>query len=263
MPFEPHAAQELGISFRFSPLPNYRRGGHWTYLQLEAFHPSQEERIGFLRIAYVSPALGEVINRERLLHADLKGHSIYRRKRPGQAGLSYADPDSWDGWKEDPKQAARYVMESVMNMGYSQWNEALETKSDQELVDYVEAHRPYLNQHTQAAIDRFFEFAVNKADVDFIELGQGWRGQGIAQHLYEGMAHYLDDQLGITLNCSSTQSQEAQRCWERMLKNEMVEMDMNGRMFFVRGVSESTLAGRGVSPDPMPLPKRRRGTRPG
>lgn len=86
------------------------------------------------------------------------------------------------------------------------WNEALETKSDQELVDYVEAHRPYLNQHTQAAIER---------------------------------------------------------CWERMLKNDMVEMDMNGRMFFVRGVSKSTLAGRNVSPDPMPLSKRRRGTRPG
>ena len=97
MPFEPQAAQDLGISFRFSPLPNYRGDSHWTYLQLESFHPSQEERVGFFRVAYVSPALGQAINRERLLHVNLKGISIYRRKMSGQPGLSYADPDSWEG----------------------------------------------------------------------------------------------------------------------------------------------------------------------
>lgn len=258
MSFEPEITKNMGLSFRFSELPNYRGDSHWIYLQLEMFHPSQESRIGHLRVAYVSKEMGEAINQERLLHVQIKGGSIYRRKRMNLPGMSFSDPESWDSWKEDPRGAARHVMENVMRMSYGQWNEVLRTKNTQELVDYVETHRPYLNQHTQAAIERFFEFAVNKADVDFIEIDKAWRGQGLSQHLYEGMAHYLDERLGITLNSSTTQSPEAKRCWESMLKNDMVDLDIEGRMFFTRGVSESTLAQRDISPGPVTMPKRGR-----
>lgn len=261
MPFEPAAALDLGLSFRFSDLPNFRGDSHWDYLHLEVFHPSSTSRLGFLRIAYVPHAMGQAINRERLLLAQIKGHTIYSRARlkRGEEPFFFKDPSTWDNWKKDPEMAARYVMENCLKMGWSQWNSALKERDEAGLVSFVEEHRPYLNEHTQPAVDKLFDFAVNKADVDYIELDSHCRGSGIGRMMYEAMAHYLDENLGITLNASSTQTPEAQRCWQRMKKEGRVEAAEDGRLFFVHGVSQSTLAGRQVRPHPMPLPKRRRG----
>lgn len=254
MSFESQAAQEMGLSFRFSDLPGYRGNSHWTYLQLEAFHPSQEGRIGFLRVAYVSREVGEAINQDRLLYLKTRGHHIYPTPLGTTPEVVFSDPDTWDAWKAQPQYAARHVMESIMKMSYGQWNRELKEKTPEELVAYVEAHRPHLNQGTQGDIEKMFAFAVHKADVDYVLVDPLWRGNGIAEHMYEAMARYLDEHLGITLNCSTCQTQESKRCWEKMREKGRVATDPTGRMFFTDGIRPDTLAQRNVHPLPVPMP---------
>lgn len=258
MPFEPQAAKDLDLSFRFSDLPNYRGDSHWTYLQLEVFHPSQEGRMGYLRVAYISREMGEAINQNRLLYLQLEGHSIYTRNREHALSMAFSDPKTWDNWKHEPRNAARHVMETVMRMSYGKWNESLRDKSTQQLVNYVETHRPQLNEQTQEGVENMFAFAVNKADVDYIYLDETLRGKGFSQYMYEGMARYLDEHLGITLNCSTTQTHEANRCWEKMIEKGMATRDAAGRMFFCQGIRESTLNQRDVLPGPVAIASRKR-----
>lgn len=255
MPHNPQDSGGPGLTFRFSPLHDPQADSHWTGVQMAAFHPSQEEPVAVMKAAYVSRAVGGAINRERLLLAHIRGWDTYP-----QPGPDFSNPSSWDEWKRHPLGAARYVAREVMGQGLADLD--LEGKSRQELVDYVEAHRPHLNAHTQNAIERMFDFAVHKANVEPMDLKGRWRAQEIVERLHEAMARHLDEQCAVTLNCSPTASSDTRRHWDTMRKKGMAQMDPDGRMFFVQGVSESTLAGRQVRPDPLPMPPRVRGPGP-
>ena len=259
MPFENGEALGHGLTFRFAELPDFRPHDHWTYLQLDAFAPGQVNEVGYLRVAFIPLAVGETFNQERLLYVESRGHSIYPRSRIrslSERPPFYTDPE---GWKQEPQHAARYVAESVMKMRYSDWNDVMRLPAEEQIA-LVEANRKLLHAHTQTDIEKMFAFGVNKADVDYASLNDDFRGKGIAPSLYQAMALHLDEHYGVTLNASTCQTQEAARCWARMKDAGLVDMDENGRAFFVQGVREATLTHRDVTPTPIAFarPKRAR-----
>ena len=259
MAYETPDAKKHGLEFRFSDLPNYRGDSHWQYLQLDAYHKSEENPIGYLRVAFVSLEMGEGMNRERLLILQTKGHSVYPRPAlRGETHTIFSNKDNWGSWKTEPERAARYVMETVMREPYSEWNRLLGEKNSDELTLYVEKHRPELNLATQEALEKMFSFAVNKADVDFISLNDNWQGRGLAQSFYKAMARYLDDTHGITLNASTTQTESALKCWLRMEQDGLISKADNGRMFVSKDVSERTLERRDIAPEPVAMPPKKR-----
>ena len=262
MSYENGAAVEHGVTFQFSDLPDFRRPTHWTYLQLDAFHPSSPDPIGYLRVAFIHRDTGQALNQERLLWLQIKGHSIYPfPKSRGETRVDYRDPATWENWKADPDAAARYVLETALREPYSAWNDRLRELDDAGKVALVEEHRPFLNQATQEALEREFAFGVNKADVDYISLEEEWRGKGLAQSLYLAMARYLDQTHGVTLNASTTQTPEAERAWQRMKDKQWVQADTKGRLFFTHDISASTLEQRDVTPFPVAQPQPKRGRR--
>lgn len=243
------------INFRFSWLPDYRGDQHWEYLQLEVFHPSEEERLGFLRVAFVRPSIALGMNEERLLVAQSQGHHIYPRHDIRKGGSSlFLNPENWKRWQEDPKHAADYVSRDVMHEGYTKGQLRLKESTKEELIAYVEKNRVHLNEHTQEWIDNFYRFAVNKADVDYISLQERWQGNGIATLMYEKMAQYLDQELGMALHASTTQSKEAQKLWQRLENNGWTDKGHKGRLCFVHNVSLNTLQNRDISPPTNPSP---------
>lgn len=262
MPHESGAAIDHGLSFRFHLLPDFRGDSHWTYLQLDAHHPSQEEEMGYLRVAFIPKATAEAMNRERLLLVQSKGHTVYPRPaKRGEDRTLFSDFATHDGWKAQPKNAARYVMENVIRYGWSQWNQQMKELTPEQMVELVETHRPELNAFTQPGIEKMFDFGVNKADVDYVSLDDHWQGRGLAIAMYQGMARYLDEHYGITLNASTTQTPSAQACWERMKAQGLVKASDDGRLFFTHGVSQKTLEGRDVTPEPQPQPVPRQARR--
>lgn len=264
-PYENGAALEHGVTFRFSELPDFRSPTHWTYLQLDAFHPSSPDPIGYLRVAFIDRATGEAMNQERFLLLQVKGTRCYPMpKQRGETRVDYHDPSTWDNWKKNPHEAARYVLETALRKPYNVWNDRLRELDDAGKVALVEEHRAFINQATQEALEREFAFGVNKADVDYIHLEDEWHGKGLGQSMYRAMACFLDVEHGVTLNASTTQTIEATRVWDRMKAKGMVRADEKGRLFFVEGVSASTLENRDVAPSPVEQPqpaRRRRGPR--
>lgn len=263
--YENGAALEHGVTFRFSELPDFRSPTHWTYLQLDAFHPSSPDPIGYLRVAFIDRATGEAMNQERFLLLQVKGTRCYPMpKQRGEVRVDYRDPTTWENWKKEPDDAARYVLETALREPYSVWNDRLRELDDAGKVALVEQHRGFINQATQEALEREFAFGVNKADVDYISLEEAWQGKGLAQSLYAAMARYLDTQHGVTLNASTTQTPSAERAWQRMKDKGWVEADAKGRLFFTHDVAASTLENRDVLPSPVEQPppaRRRRGPR--
>ena len=258
MAYENGVAQAKGLTFSFHLMPTFRGTSHWRYLRLDVHHPDEPEAIGYLRVAFIPLSVAEAMNQERLLLVDSRGHSMYPPPPKGPAlapRFHYEDPATWEGWKNDPSLAARYVMETVLRWNYSAWNDGLRLPAE-ELVALVEAYRSQLNAFTQQQLESMFAFGVNKADVDYALLESPWQGQGIAPSMYRAMAHYLDEHHGITLNASTTQSPQAQRCWQRMKDQGLVAPDEKGRLFFVEGVSSSTLEARQVLPTPVLQPSR-------
>ena len=262
MSYENGATLEQEVSFRFNYLPDFRRPTHWTYLQLDAFHPSSSEPIGYLRVAFISREAGEALNQERLLWLQIKGHGIYPHpKSREEVRVDYHDPATWDNWKKKPDKAARYVLETALREPYTAWNDRLRELNDEAKVALVEQNRRFINQATQEALEREFAFGVNKADVDYISLEYGWQGKGLGQSMYRAMAHFLDVEHGMTLNSSTTQTIEATRVWDRMKAKGMVRADEKGRLFFVEGVSAATVESRDVEPSPVVQPQPKRGRR--
>lgn len=262
MAYENGAASEQGVTFQIQPLPDFRAPTHWTYFQLDAFHPSSPNPIGYLRVAFISRQTGKAMNQERLLLLQIKGHPVYPfPETRALKRVDYQDPATWEGWKKDPKGAARYVMETAMHYSYSAWNRELAERDNQGLIELVEQNRPHLNRATQDQLEQEFAFGVNKADVDYIHLEEDWRSKGLAQAMYAAMVAFLDREHGITLNASTTQTPEAQRAWERMAAKGWVSTDVKGRRFISYGVSASTLENRDVAPTPVPQPKPTRGRR--
>ena len=259
MPFENGEALAHGLTFRFAELPDFRRHDHWTYLQLDAFAPGQEKPVGYLRVAFIPQEVGEAFNQERLLYVETRGHAIY--PRPTARSLEERTPfhQTPEDWKREPRRAARYVAESVLRMGYSAWNDLLR-QSAEEQIAFVETHRKALHEHTQGPVEKLFAFGVNKADVDYANLDDDFRGKGIAPSLYQAMALYLDAHYRITLNAATCQTQDATRCWARMQEAGLADVDESGRAFFVNGVREATLEQRDISPTPIAFakPKRKR-----
>ena len=237
------------IDFRFSMLPQYRGDQHWEYLQVEAFHPQEEERLGFLRVAFVRPETAERFHQERLLVAQSQGNHIYPKHKIMEEGTSlYLDAQNTTRWHDEPKGAADYISRDVMHEGYSKNQQRLKESSKEELIAYVEKNRSFLNEHTQAWIEDFYRFAVNKADVDYVFLQDRAQGYGIATAMYQKMAQYLDQELGMTLNASTTQSKDAERLWSRLEKNGWTEKGHKGRLCFVHQVRAETLLQRDMMP---------------
>ena len=249
------ASPPSDLTFRFSDLPDFRGDSYWTYLQLEVFHPSQTEPVGYLRVALVTQAMAERMNQERLLLLQTKGHMIYPRPAAiDEERRVFRDPTTAASWKNKPESAARYVMETVLHWPYDKWNQALAKSSPDELVALVETNRPWINQATQENLDALFDFALNKADVDYIHLEDSWQGQGIAPTMYQAMSAYLDERFRATLNASTCQTPQALRCWQRMEAQGMVRAAANGRRYVAKGVSAATLEAQSWRPEPMPMP---------
>ena len=250
---------EKDLVFSFSTLPTFRGNTHWQYLQLNAHHVSQKDPIGYLRVAFVTKEVGEAMNHERLLFVQTQGNSVYGHSSlVGEEENIYTNARLWDSWKKKPRLAARMVMETVMRVSYSQWNNNLKSMSEGDLIKWVEDHRPHLNEYTQSDLEQMFHFAVNKADVDYISLEDKWLGKGIALSMYQSMASFLDEQLGMTLNASTTQSSSATKCWERLKKQGLITQASDGRMFFTGGISQETLNNRSIVPSPLPHPTTKR-----
>jgi hypothetical protein len=262
MSYENGAAVEHGVTFQFSDLPDFRQPTHWTYLQLDAFHPSSPDPIGYLRVAFIHRDTGEAMNQERFLLLQVKGTRCYPLpKELDEVRVDFHDPSTWDNWKKKPDEAARYVLETALREPYTAWNDRLRELNDEAKVALVEQNRRFINQATQEALEREFAFGVNKADVDYISLEDGWQGKGLGQSMYRAMAHFLDVEYGMTLNSSTTQTIEATRVWDRMKAKGMVRADEKGRLFFVEGVSAATLESRDVVPSPVVQPQPKRGRR--
>lgn len=240
-----------GLSFRFEPLPGFRGDSHWTYLNLVATDQTTGVEVGYLRVAFVTPEMGEAMNRERLLLLKTQGHSVYPTLGLDQSPFS---PDLRNSWTQAPREAARSILETVLRQPWQVWNDAMGRLSEPEMVALVEAHRPALNAATQDRLDRLFAFAVNKADVDYVWVVEGWQRRGVATALYQAMAEFLDEHHGMTLNASTTQTDAAAACWRKMEEAGQVQRAADGRRFFTAGIRAETLAGRDVAPSPQPMP---------
>lgn len=182
----------------------------WRVDRVDAFN-ADGDKVGYLKISYVPKA--------RIAHWQQDPYHFLADRGSGLG--FYAPRDLTQA--EQPRLAdlatsLHTEFEGMRASGNARWHE----QSGEAILAQLRAWRPQVQALVDRPMREFIDFHVDRPLVDFVEVGEGFRGQRLSRWLYREAAEWMSER-GLQLHASGAQRPAAARMWEVMGQEGLVE----------------------------------------
>lgn len=209
------------MQIQFKRLENTRHRGYdsvWIYDQIDAF--IDEEKVGYLRMAYISSEQMKKFKKEPFLFATqaLRADFDFFEK-------TYKFEKDKSSFTYTPilLNQALFVLSNIEFKGSTQSQEfndrfdEINKMEERELQEYINENNTKTFNYFCKKGKRYLEYHSCRPDIDFIQVEEEHQLKGIGTALYREAARWMLEK-GMVLHSSTLQSGPAQKAWDKMVE---------------------------------------------